>query len=247
MIPLGRGGTPEEAAGAVYLFCIPESNYVSGQTIVCGGGFMMCAWPSRAADRQTARGRAPWTRTNRTGLTRTSSRCSATPCAGSVETELVPHETRWREQQHVDREVWRKAGAMGSCCATSPKSTAARAPTFAHEAVVYEELAARQRHELRQARAQHRRALRRCLRQRGRRSSAGCRGWRRGELIAAIAMSEPGAGSDLQGVRTRAVRDGDAYVINGSKTFITNGYMADLVLRGREDRPGSRAPRASRC
>ena len=40
-IPLGRGGTPEEAAGAVYLFCIPESNYVSGQTLVCGGGFSL--------------------------------------------------------------------------------------------------------------------------------------------------------------------------------------------------------------
>ena len=41
MVPLGRGGTPEEAAGAVYLFCTPESDYISGQTIVCGGGFMM--------------------------------------------------------------------------------------------------------------------------------------------------------------------------------------------------------------
>jgi len=50
-----------------------------------------------------------------------------------------------------------------------------------------------------------------------------------GELIAAIAMSEPGAGSDLQGVRTRAIREGDEYVINGSKTFITNGYLADLI------------------
>ena len=41
MVPLGRGGTPDEAAGAVFLFCTPESNYISGQTIVCGGGFMM--------------------------------------------------------------------------------------------------------------------------------------------------------------------------------------------------------------
>ena len=52
----------------------------------------------------------------------------------------------------------------------------------------------------------------------------------RGELVGAIAMTEPGAGSDLQGVRTRAVKDGDGYVINGSKTFITNGFLAGVVL-----------------
>jgi acyl-CoA dehydrogenase len=51
-----------------------------------------------------------------------------------------------------------------------------------------------------------------------------------GEIIGAIAMSEPAAGSDLQGVRTTAVRDGDHYILNGSKTFITNGYLADLVI-----------------
>jgi acyl-CoA dehydrogenase len=49
-------------------------------------------------------------------------------------------------------------------------------------------------------------------------------------MIGAIAMSEPAAGSDLQGVRTRAVRDGDSYLIDGSKTFITNGYLADLIV-----------------
>jgi acyl-CoA dehydrogenase len=52
----------------------------------------------------------------------------------------------------------------------------------------------------------------------------------RGELVGAIAMTEPGAGSDLQGLRTRAERHGDHYVIDGSKTFITNGYLAGLVL-----------------
>ena len=51
-----------------------------------------------------------------------------------------------------------------------------------------------------------------------------------GEMVTAIAMSEPAAGSDLQGIKTTAVRDGDHYVINGSKTFITNGYLSDLVI-----------------
>jgi long-chain-acyl-CoA dehydrogenase len=55
-------------------------------------------------------------------------------------------------------------------------------------------------------------------------------GYCSGELITAIAMSEPGAGSDLQGIRTTAVRDGDGYVLNGSKTFISNGQLADLVI-----------------
>lgn len=51
-----------------------------------------------------------------------------------------------------------------------------------------------------------------------------------GEVITAIAMTEPGAGSDLQGMRTTAIKDGDDYIINGSKTFITNGNMADMVI-----------------
>ena len=51
-----------------------------------------------------------------------------------------------------------------------------------------------------------------------------------GECISAIAMTEPGAGSDLQGMRTTAIKDGDDYIINGSKTFITNGNLADLVI-----------------
>ncbi|HAC28625.1 MAG TPA: acyl-CoA dehydrogenase, partial [Marinobacter hydrocarbonoclasticus] len=51
-----------------------------------------------------------------------------------------------------------------------------------------------------------------------------------GEMITAIAMTEPGAGSDLQGVKTTAIRQGDHYILNGSKTFITNGQLADLVI-----------------
>jgi alkylation response protein AidB-like acyl-CoA dehydrogenase len=60
-----------------------------------------------------------------------------------------------------------------------------------------------------------------------------------GELIAALAMTEPGTGSDLQGIQTRAVRDGDAYVLNGSKTFITNGINADLVIVAAKTDPGA--------
>ena len=145
-----------------------------------------------------------------------------------VESELVPHDERWSKQGHVDREVWAKAGAMGILLCDVPEEYGGAGGTFAHEAAVYEEIG---------------------------RGNITCFGkavhsivahylltygteeqklqWlpkmATGELIAAIAMTEPGAGSDLQGVKTRAVRDGDHYVINGSKTFITNGYMADLI------------------
>ncbi len=67
-----------------------------------------------------------------------------------------------------------------------------------------------------------------------------------GELIGAIAMTEPGAGSDLQGIRRAPVKDGNHYRINGSKTFITNGQHANLIIVVDQDRPGTRAPRAPR-
>ncbi len=146
-----------------------------------------------------------------------------------VATELAPHEDRWCRQQHVDRDAWRKAGDMGILLCDVAEAYGGAGATFAHECVVFEELqranvtsfgkhvhsivahyVAAYASEDRKARWLPKMAS--------------------GDWIGAIAMSEPGAGSDLQGLRTRAVRDGDSYVINGSKTFISNGHMADLVL-----------------
>jgi len=146
-----------------------------------------------------------------------------------VETELTPNEPRWRKQQHVDREAWRKAGELGLLLCAVPAERGGVGADVRYDAVVYEELArggamgfGKHVHEIVAhyvaaygTPAQQQRWLPRMA---------------SGEAIAAIAMSEPGAGSDLQGVRTRAVRDGDAYVVNGSKTFISNGHIADLVL-----------------
>jgi len=146
-----------------------------------------------------------------------------------VETELTPNEPRWREQQHVDREAWCKAGELGLLLCAVPAERGGVGADVRYDAVVYEELArggamgfGKHVHEIVAhyvaaygTPAQQQRWLPRMA---------------SGEAIAAIAMSEPGAGSDLQGVRTRAVRDGDAYVVNGSKTFISNGHIADLVL-----------------
>jgi acyl-CoA dehydrogenase len=147
-----------------------------------------------------------------------------------IERELVPHEERWWKQQHVDREIWRKAGEMGMLCASIPEEYGGGGGNFAHEAVI----------TLEQSRAGvsslgtnvHSGIVAHYILRYG--TEVQKRHWlpkmASGEMVAAIAMSEPGAGSDLKSIKARAVRDGDHYVLNGSKTFITNGYLADLIL-----------------
>jgi acyl-CoA dehydrogenase len=143
--------------------------------------------------------------------------------------EVVPHQARWREQQHVDRALWNKAGEMGLLLADIPDEYGGSGGSFAHMAVVFEELAyagdmnfglhvhAIVAHYLlnQGTEAQKRKYLPKLA---------------SGEMVAAIAMSEPGAGSDLKGIRTTAVAGADGYRVTGSKTFISNGYLADLVL-----------------
>lgn len=144
--------------------------------------------------------------------------------------EVTPHDTRWRSQHHVDREFWHKAGVVGLLCPSIPEAYGGGGGTFAHEAIIAEELAAIGCWSFGQC--VHGTIVAHYLlsygseEQKQRWLSRLCSG----EMVGAIAMSEPGAGSDLQGIRTRAVREGDAYVINGSKTFITNGSQADLVI-----------------
>ncbi|WP_011300867.1 acyl-CoA dehydrogenase family protein [Cupriavidus necator] len=147
-----------------------------------------------------------------------------------IERELVPHEDRWWKQQHVDREIWRKAGEMGMLCASIPEEYGGGGGNFAHEAVI----------TLEQSRAGvsslgtnvHSGIVAHYILRYG--TEAQKQNWlpkmASGEIVAAIAMSEPGAGSDLKSIKARAVRDGDQYVLNGSKTFITNGFLADLIL-----------------
>ncbi|MCP1623577.1 acyl-CoA dehydrogenase family protein [Pseudomonas nitroreducens] len=147
-----------------------------------------------------------------------------------IANELVPHEERWWKQQYIDRDIWLKAGEFGMLLPSIPEQYGGGGGTFAHDAIV----------TLEQSRAMcsslgtnvHSGIVAHYLLRYA--SEEQKLDWlpkmARGEMVGAIAMSEPGAGSDLQAIKTRAVRDGDEYVINGSKTFITNGYHADLIL-----------------
>ena len=146
-----------------------------------------------------------------------------------VETEMLPLDAKWRKQHHVDKEAWRKIGQAGFLCMDIPAEYGGGGGDFRHEALLYEETARRGISSFGQG--VHSIAAHYVLnygteeqKQRWLPRMAA------GELIGAIAMTEPGAGSDLKGIRTRAVRDGDHYVINGSKIFITNGGTAEILM-----------------
>jgi alkylation response protein AidB-like acyl-CoA dehydrogenase len=147
-----------------------------------------------------------------------------------VETELVPYHAQWEKDKRVPREVWAKAGAAGLLCPDVPEEYGGFGADWLYNVVVIEELA-----------------------------KAGMTGpgfmvhtdmvspyilaWGSeelkhkwlpkmvsGEAIGAVAMTEPGAGSDLKEMRTRAVQDGDTYIVNGQKTYISNGQNCDFIL-----------------
>ncbi|TAL59146.1 MAG: acyl-CoA dehydrogenase [Bacteroidetes bacterium] len=144
--------------------------------------------------------------------------------------EIVPFHDQWEQDGQISREAWLKTGKAGFLCMTMPLEYGGSGSDFLYSAILMEEL-----------------------------SKTGCTGpgfslhsdivapyilhhgtedqkktWlpkmASGEAIGAIAMSEPSAGSDLQGIKTTAVKQGDYYIVNGSKTFITNGYMSDIVV-----------------
>lgn len=148
-----------------------------------------------------------------------------------LEKEVTPHHAAWEAAGVVDREVWRKAGERGLLCfdvdeayggagirdfrynmvlAEEAARAGASGPGFAvHTDIIVPYLSSLGTEEQKQ------------------RWLPGCVS---GDIITSIAMTEPGAGSDLQGIRTTAVDAGDHYVLNGSKTFISNGILSDLVV-----------------
>ncbi|MEM9463122.1 MAG: acyl-CoA dehydrogenase family protein [Myxococcota bacterium] len=147
-----------------------------------------------------------------------------------VEREVVPHQERWNEAGSVDREAWRKAGHAGLLCPWLPEEHGGPGGDFLHSVVVMEELARVYESGFAVglhsdivvpyihaygSKAQKARWLPRCV---------------RGEVVTAIAMTEPGTGSDLAAIQTIARRDGDHWVLNGAKTFISNAILCDLCI-----------------
>ncbi|WP_043651999.1 acyl-CoA dehydrogenase family protein [Nocardia thailandica] len=146
------------------------------------------------------------------------------------EKECAPNEDRWRRQHHVDREVWKAAGELGLLGLSLPEEYGGGGGDFRHEAVVAIEqvrtLAPSLGIALHSGIIAHYINAYGTDEQKQRWLPAMCSG----DIVAAIAMTEPGTGSDLQNIKTTARRDGDDYVISGAKTFISNGFLADLVL-----------------
>jgi acyl-CoA dehydrogenase len=144
--------------------------------------------------------------------------------------EFVPHLDRWHEQHMYEREVWTKAGAAGLLCASMPEEYGGAGGTFAHDAVIIRELGLAGFDTF--GAPLHSGIVAPYILHYGTEEQK--KRWlprlATGELVGAIAMTEPGTGSDLQGVRTSAVKSGNGYKLNGSKTFITNGQHANLII-----------------
>ncbi|MDG1165576.1 MAG: acyl-CoA dehydrogenase family protein [Porticoccaceae bacterium] len=147
-----------------------------------------------------------------------------------IEVEAMPHHEQWEKDGMVSDDIWLKAGEQGFLCPMIPEEYGGVGTNFLYNCIVNEEIGRSGCTGLGWtlhnditvpyivrygSKEQKQKYLPRCI---------------TGELITAIAMTEPGAGSDLQGTNTTAVLDGDHYILNGSKTFITNGQKAGLVI-----------------
>ena len=146
------------------------------------------------------------------------------------EKEVVPNIEKYEQQQHVDRDLWNKAGELGLLCSTMPEQYGGSGVDRLYSMILIEEQAYAM--DSSTGFSLHSDIVANYINNFG--NEAQKHQWlakmATGETVTAIAMTEPGTGSDLQAVRTTAVSDGDDYVINGSKIFITNGYLCDMAI-----------------
>ncbi|MFC9553709.1 acyl-CoA dehydrogenase family protein [Rhodococcus sp. NPDC056960] len=149
---------------------------------------------------------------------------------GFFEREVVAHHEKWDAQHRIDREVWLAAGKLGLLCCSIPEEYGGGGGTFAHDLAVFE--AQGYAGDLALGISVHSGIVPHYIYEYGteEQKKAWLPGMATGEILGAIGMTEPGAGSDLKAIKTTAIRDGDEYVVNGSKTFITNGASADLIV-----------------
>ena len=158
---------------------------------------------------------------------------------------IEPHYARWEREELMPREAWRTLGAAGLLCTDIPESWGGPGAGFRFSVVVQEEFARAGFLSLACAMAVHSDIVAHYLLNHGtaEQKQRYLPRMVAGECVGAIAMTEPGAGSDLQSIRATARPEGEGWVINGQKTFITNGYHADLVITAAKTdtaAPGSR-------
>ena len=161
-----------------------------------------------------------------------------------VDREIVPYKDVWEEANIVPRELWKSGGAQGYLCCWLGEEHGGPGADFLCSVIVIEELARARASgvafslhsdvvvpyiESFGTEAQKRKYLPGCV---------------RGEIITAIAMTEPHTGSDLAAIRTTAIRDGDSYVLNGQKTFVSNGHLGDLFVVAVKTDPKADPPHA---
>ncbi|RWI57120.1 MAG: acyl-CoA dehydrogenase [Mesorhizobium sp.] len=155
--------------------------------------------------------------------------------------DLAPHVNRWRGKKMVDRSAWLALGDMGALLPSIPEAYGGLGASFATDAAIFEDLESivpevNSGVVISSGIVAHYIAAYGS----GEQKRRWLPGMARGELVGAIAMTEPAAGSDLKGIRTTAQRQAGSYIINGQKTFITNGHSADLIIvAARTGGPGS--------
>ena len=146
------------------------------------------------------------------------------------EKEVLPNTKKYEQQQHVDRDLWNKAGELGLLCTTMPEQYGGSGVDRLYSMILIEEQA--YAGDSATGFSLHSDIVANYIHNFGNEQQK--QYWlpkmATGEVVTAIAMTEPGTGSDLQAVRTTAVLEGDEYVINGSKIFITNGYLCDMAI-----------------